>query len=469
MCQEETVAIVIIEPKQDRTLGVRGVCAGISDRRAIVASQVVDLDILQAIFTTQGSKGRKRLAGLECSAEIRLAVDRAQEGCRMVVELAADGDLVTHEPWLGERHREILTLETILSADTETLAGTGEVGPVEKIKIGLLKFGKSDQAIDGAEAGTKVERSGLFLINDDIEIFASRHQGIDRHGVDFREIIEIHQAGLADVDQRGVENTPRLDGQLATDHLVLGLRIALNIDEVHIGLNSLVDTIGEIDLPLASGGDLRLGDHIDIATGAVVIADFLQIGSHAIRGIERSGLHLEVTHQICGRHDGGTIDGELVDSVLSTLGNGNHQVDTVALGERRGLDIGDPHISKSLVLVEIADCFLVLVHLRGSEASCLGEEGEQVGSLSLHHLQKIFRKDRVIPREGDASNNKLRSLIDEERDLHLLIWKLCGLGVDLHIGEILILVEFEDLLAVIVDTFVTEGFARLGCDFLADF
>ena len=65
-----------------------------------------------------------------------------------------------------------------MDACAESLAGTGEVGPVEKIEVGLLEFGKSHKAVNRTESRTKVERSGLFLLDDDIEILTTRHQSV---------------------------------------------------------------------------------------------------------------------------------------------------------------------------------------------------------------------------------------------------------------------------------------------------
>jgi len=53
-------------------------------------------------------------------------------------------------------------LQTVLAADAEPLTRTGEVGPVEEVEIGLLKFGEADKAVDRAEAGAEVERTGFF-------------------------------------------------------------------------------------------------------------------------------------------------------------------------------------------------------------------------------------------------------------------------------------------------------------------
>ena len=92
-------------------------------------------------------------------------------------------------------------------------------------------------------------------------------------------------------------------GQLAPDHLVLGLGVALDIDQIHIRLDTFVDAVGQVDLPVTGGVDLRLGNHVDVTPGSVEIPQFLQIGTHTLRGIKGSSLHLEIALNVTGRHD----------------------------------------------------------------------------------------------------------------------------------------------------------------------
>ena len=468
MGEQEAVAVIEVKTPKEATLRIGRVGSSLTNSIPIIAVQVVNLDVFQTIFTAQGGEGGDRLARLKGAAEIRLIVNRAQERGRMVVELPANRDLIAHEPRLGDRHNKILTLETILAADAETLSGTGEVGPVEEIEVGLLEFGKADQAVDRAEAGTEVERSGLLLLNDDIEVLAPWHQRVLRGHVDLGEVVQVHQTGLADIHERGVEDAARLHRKLSANHLVLGLGVALDINEIHVGLDTLVDAVGEVDLPVTRRGDLGLGDHVDIAAGAVVAADGFKIGTHAVRSVERSLLHLEEADKFLRRHDRRSLNGDLVDAVLRSFRDGDHQINSVTTGKRCRLDIGNAHIGEAPTLVEGADRILVLIHLRRGQTPRLGEEGEDICRLGLHDLEKILRKNRIVAGEGDAADDELRPLIDRENNPHLFVRKLRGLRLDFHIGVVLVLVEFEDLLAVVVDLLVVKGVAGLRGDLLAD-
>ena len=91
------------------------------------------------------------------------------------------------------------------------------------------------------------------------------------------------QPRLAHVDERRVEDPAGMDSQLATNHLVLGLGVALDIDQVHVGLNSLVNAVGEVKNTLTGRVHLRLADHVDIPTGTIIIADRLEIGGLTVR------------------------------------------------------------------------------------------------------------------------------------------------------------------------------------------
>ena len=355
-----------------------------------------------------------------------------------------------------------------MSAHPEALAATGHVGPVEEVEVGLLEFGEADQAVDRAESGAEVEGTRLLLLDNDIEVLASGDEGVLRRHVDLGEVVEVHQARLAHINKRGVEDPARLNGEFAADDLVLGLGVPLDVDQVHIRLNSLVDAVGEVDLSLAGGGDLGLGRHVDITARSVEIADHLEVSTHSLWGVERAFLHLEEAGQLGGLHDRGPLDGELVDAVLRPLGDGDHEVDPLAVGERLGLDLGDPHVCEAPVLVKRADSLLVLVHLRGSEAAGLGQEGKDVGGLCLHHLEQILRKDRVVSGETDAANDELRPLVHDEDHPHPLVGEFRAFDIHLHVGVVAVLIELEDLLTVLVKASLAEGVARLGGDLLAD-
>ena len=426
-------------------------------------AHIINDNALEAVFVPEREGAPDLLAGLEREACIFLSVNFGEEVRIAVVGFDACGEFVAQEPWLGEGGYEILTQETVLRADAETLSAAGESRPVHNIEVRLLKFRKTNQAIDRAEAGAEVERAGAFFLHDDIEVLAAGHDGVGRLGLDALEVVQILQALFADVHECGVVDLAGFDGQLAPDHAVLRAGVALDIDEVQVGLNSLVDRVGEIHRAGAGREDFGHGRHVHITAAAIEITNRLEVIAHAFGSEKLAGVHFELTHNLALGSDIHPIDADLIHAVFGALADRHDQLHALAC-ERLGLDFRDIHIGETTVLVEGLDGDTVIFDLGGFEATALVEEGQKIERLCLHHLAEVAVEDRVVADESDFFDDELRSLGDgEDQACAVLAGDVLHAVLHIDIGVVAVVVEFEDLLAVLLDALLVHHIA--GFDF----
>ena len=180
--EEEAVTCIPYERSCDRALvvGVLGFLNDVViDSSAVVVIHIVDAKAFNAILRAGRQGAPDLLPHLEGNADVFLRVGRGEEVGIAVEAFHSGGELVAHEPRFSERDDKVTTFETVLCADTETLTATGEVWPVGNVEVALLKFGKANQAVDGAEPGAEVEGSGALLLDNQVQILPA---GNDRVG-----------------------------------------------------------------------------------------------------------------------------------------------------------------------------------------------------------------------------------------------------------------------------------------------
>ena len=354
-----------------------------------------------------------------------------------------------------------------MPADTQTLAASDEAGPAKNIEVCLLQFGKTDQAVDRAEAGAEVERTGALFLDDDIQILAARDHGVRRHGLDLREIVKVFETLAARVDQDRVIDVAGFDRQFAADHFVLGPRVALDVDEIEVGLRALVDAVGHVDQTPAGRRNLGNNEGIDVALRTVEFLQGLEVGAETVRSVERAVDHFQAAHQFIGRSDIDAIEAEAVDAVLDSFADGEDQFDAVA-GERDNLDVGDLRIGETFILVGQTDGVLVFLQLGGHETPALVEEREKVLRLGLHGLAQVFGQHGVVAHEIDTLDHLFETLVDLENDTRIA-GAVIGVdaGGDVHAAEVAVLVKLDHGLARFLHLLFAEPVADFEGQFFA--
>jgi len=104
-----------------------------------------------------------------------------------------------------------------------------------------------------------------------------------------------------------------------------------------VGLGAFVDLVIDVDDVIAGGGGLGIGGHIDVAAGAVEIADGLCVIAQILRGEDAAVFGLEAAADLVGGVNEGAGDGDIADVVLGTLVDGVNEGD-LAIAD--GLDCG---------------------------------------------------------------------------------------------------------------------------------
>ncbi len=148
-------------------------------------------------------------------------------------------------------------MRAVLHPQSELLAGASEAGPIQQIKIALRQFNKTDQLVNGAEAGAETQRASPFLLHFNRQIFASRDSCVFRISFDFGKVAQVFQALFTSLHPHGVEDIARRDQNLTADHLVLGAGVAHDIDPLNKEAVAFFDLVMDIDAPWTGWRALR--------------------------------------------------------------------------------------------------------------------------------------------------------------------------------------------------------------------
>src|SRR5207244_7672544 len=160
------------------------------------------------------------------------------------------------------------------------------------------QLNKSDQAINRAESGTEVKRTGPLFLDQKVKVLASFYAGIDRKSVDLAEIAKILQALFARLYSHSVENITRRDQHFTSNHFVLRPRIARDIDAVDVGALALIDSISEINQPIMRRRTFRNNRQINKAAAAVIISDRFGIILNGLGRVNRAFFYFHYRPQL---------------------------------------------------------------------------------------------------------------------------------------------------------------------------
>ena len=113
-----------------------------------------------------------------------------------------------------------------------------------------------------------------------------------RVGLYLCEVPQVVQTFLGQIHANSVENVPGSNEHFATDHLVLGARVALDIYPVNKRAGALLDFIMHIDQRGTRRRAFRQNYEINITATAVCVRHRLGIIAQLFRRIDAALLHL---------------------------------------------------------------------------------------------------------------------------------------------------------------------------------
>src|SRR4029077_11469750 len=270
---------------------------------------------------------------------------------------------------------------------------------MEQIKVLLRQVRKTDQRIDGTEAGADRHEAGALFIDGDNEVlFAGRNLGRLRARIDLGEVIHAFEAMFAVLDAEHVEGLARGDGEFTADDLVFGFGVAMNFNFFDIRFFAFIDLEIQVHGPglgIGDAGDIEAaprGD-IDVAFGAVEILDVLGIlaqpaGLEHVADVHRQTVGAEfallalefvddfqAVCEVAGAEQfiAGKLDG--ADPVLRAFINqeaNNHRP-----GRRiKELNLLDIEVQVAVFAIEVEQRLLVLDELLVLEVTVPGDPGE---------------------------------------------------------------------------------------------
>ncbi len=315
-------------------------------------------------------------------------------------------------------------------------------------------WGGGDEVFDGAEAGADLEGSGGPLPDFEVEDHLVGGRTLLGGDVDPLEVPQRVDAPLGGLDLGLRVELRLLDLHLATDHLVAGLGVPLDLDPLDPGQRASPDGDDDVDL-FVEGVDLRLrvGLHAVVAGVTVEGADGLQVLDDlgAVEPIPGVGPdHLPERPPPTERLDLLAVgvaleDPELSNFVPGPFVNREGDFDPLAVGREHDSGRADLHAHVPFVVIEGAHHeHVALEHVLAVGAS--GAEGEDGALPRLHHFAELALVEMFVADEGDAANGDLLVLDDLEAHHHFVVALVIEREVDVGQEVTLLGVGVLDLL-----------------------
>src|SRR6266542_1416009 len=427
--------------------------------------------VAQAAAQQLGAEGLDH-AQAHAGGLFAVGIVHAEEVQLVMVKLGVEFQFPFEEPRLDESEDKILPLGAELHAQARLLAAALEPGRIEQVEVALGDFDKPDQAVDGSEAGAQLDVAGVFFADGDDEVAAVGHVGRLGLGFDaellFEEVQTFEALGAA-LDLDHVEDLPWGDRQLAANHPVLGLGVALDLDLFDVSLVVFIDLVDQVHRAgLGIGVFARVDAGVDVALGAVHVLDGLQVLAQPLGGENLAHAHPEAGGDLVRGEKGYPFEVDRADLVLAAFRNDKAQLD-FARALLDLLDLLQLEINVAGVPVELRQLFFVVVQLVFLEHARLSEEGEPPVPAGLEHAAELLLGKGMGAIEVDVGDPDLGAFGDLEGDGGPA-GALVRRDGKFHLGFGItgFLVEFLDLLRVGKEFSVIEQVAVLGGDFLEE-
>jgi hypothetical protein len=313
-------------------------------------------------------------------------------------------------PGLVEVERRQLLDRRKLDIDAEGLAHATEVTlvPLDRAR---------DREIATREHHAEVDVRGARLFHREHEVDQAggrAGRGVER---DVAEVLEVVERPVALDDLGPVEHVALGEGQLAPQHLLRGLLVALEDDLLYVRLVVLDDVHHVADALRRLVAHLAPVDLVeDVAVLGIEVHHALEIVEHLLAA---HGLARPLCHQgreLLGREDLVALEAHARVGVLVALDHvdGDHQLILPVRGLDGLLDALDPGVEEAVVGIVVDDLQLVRLELRGLEHAGV----EQRRRLRVHLAAQRALRSPGVAREPDLADLRLRAFDHREDHLH---------------------------------------------------
>ncbi len=298
--------------------------------------------------------------------------------------------------------------------------------------VRLRHRGLHGKALGGGVAQAEVERAGVALGHRHVHVHlvggARDGRRLDRH---FREVAGALQALLRARDL--LQRVPRaLElAHLAADHLVLRLLVAGDHDASHVDAPARIDEEREARDALVA---IEVRHRVDVGERIAVVA---QAVAQLLGGVDdllaREHFALAREHQAAQlrlAHDEVAAELDLAHVVHRPLGDGDGDVDLLAVGRDRDLRRIDVELEVAAVEIERAQRLQVGGELLLRVLVVLGEPGEPAGSGELHVAQQLALGEVLRADNVDVGDLGDGAFLDVEAQRHAVPLQRRDRGLD---------------------------------------
>ena len=268
--------------------------------------------------------------------------------------------------------------------------------------------------IDRAEPGAEVQRAGPFFLHLDRQVLSSRHPRVFRKRLDFFEVTKVIEAFLRRLNPDAVENVAGGNQDFTADDLVLGARVADDIDPLDEGRASFLDVVVHVDPAFTRRNAGRRDLQVHIAAATVRVRDFFRVLTNLFRRINAALFHFQEGTDFCFGRRLRAGDANLADVINRPFLDHNH--DRHLAFRAFAPDFLHLRVDVAVVLVIFFHRVHVLLELGLVEPAGFIDEGIEGLALRLHLLaQNLVRKFRVAF-ETNPADRALGSLRDRVND-----------------------------------------------------
>ena len=468
---DELVAGILGQAQAHPRVG--GVARLGQDRERGAGGHVFDADDLVAVGQPAFEPVEEALAEVNFTTGADFRVKGAVEIRGLPENLEAKREFTLEKPRLLESEDNLAGPRADLEAQAELLAGALEEGaPVEQVEVRLRDLGEDHRPLERAEARAEGQVARAGLLDGNLQVAAAGDVGgLVRHVDRILEEAGVLEAQLADLHQHRAENIARPERELAQDHDALGLVVALDLDGLDLEFFALGDL--ELDVDVA-GLEVGFADEADARLQVTITAvEFLQ-GLRILvqfRGDKNLSLPLPRDQaQESRRIELVTRETDVTELVLAPLADADRDEQPVGLRVVEGdFVLGDLDVEVAHFLVVIAQLAQIGVKFVVFEPPAAGEPGEDVPLLGLNLLAQLLGLDVVVADKIDGGDAHLGALAHlESHPAETGAPVAIHTEGDLRLVVAVFLVEFVELLGVVLDLAFVQRTVGHALDFLQE-
>ena len=285
-------------------------------------------------------------------------------------------------------------------------------------------------------------------------------RGVD---VDVVEVVKVLQPLPRPAHRLGVERVAFGQAELSANHLVLGARVADDIDPLDIDARAFADIEDQVHDVLSGVADNpRL--HLDESIAAIVHIQLHRIdaASDRVAIIPIALVDLQIVPQsVAVQVAQLRVDGDLADPVAITLADREGEEETGAIGRQLGFRV--LHLEIDVAVLQIEPAQQLLVEIQPLRIIFVGRGQKPPPALlaAVDHLGQPVLAERMVADKGDLADQRHAAVVDLIDHIDTVLTEPDDLRIDPRIVVAALGIQIEDVLAVLLGQRRREHGSRL--------